>query len=50
MDERVFPSLGILRVAAALEENNVPVSVADLSGVMNYEDALIDVVPSDVTT
>jgi radical SAM superfamily enzyme YgiQ (UPF0313 family) len=49
LDERVFPSLGILRVAAALEESGVEVNVADLSGVANYEDALIAVVPPDST-
>lgn len=40
LDERVFVSLGILRVAASLEEQNVNVGVLDLSGVSNYIDAL----------
>ena len=31
-DERVFPSLGILKVAAALDHANVPVYVLDTSG------------------
>lgn len=40
LDERVFVSLGILRVAASLESQNVQVGVLDLSGVSNYTDAL----------
>lgn len=36
LDERVFMSLGILRVARALEVRKVPVEVLDLSGVSNY--------------
>ena len=32
LDERVFMSLGVLRVAAVLEEAGIPVSVCDLSG------------------
>ena len=33
LDERVFVSLGILRVASSLEERGVNVGVLDLSGV-----------------
>jgi radical SAM superfamily enzyme YgiQ (UPF0313 family) len=40
LDERVFVSLGILRVAASLEAQGVEVGVLDLSGVSNYTDAL----------
>jgi len=40
LDERVFVSLGILRVAASLESQNVHVGVLDLSGVSNYTEAL----------
>ena len=40
MDERVFPSLGVLKVAAVLEAAGEDVSVLDLSGVENYLDAL----------
>jgi len=40
LDERVFVSLGILRVAASLESQGVDVGVVDLSGVDNYLDAL----------
>lgn len=36
LDERVFVSLGILRVAASLENQGVAVGVLDLSGVSNY--------------
>ena len=32
LDERVFMSLGVLRVAAVLEQAGIPVSVCDLSG------------------
>lgn len=39
LDERVFVSLGILRVAAVLEAEGVSVEMLDLSGVENYEDA-----------
>jgi hypothetical protein len=40
LDERVFMSLGILKVAAVLEQEDVTVELLDLSGVMNYEEAL----------
>lgn len=40
MDERVFPSLGILRVASSLENQNVKVDLIDLSGVQNYLDVV----------
>lgn len=42
LDERVFPSLGILRVAAALEQQGYPVDVLDLSGIANFEQAAQD--------
>ena len=38
LDERVFMSLGILRVAAVLEANDRSVEVLDLSGLENYEE------------
>ena len=44
LDERVFPSLGILRVAAALEARGVGVEVLDLSGVENYRQVIEDYV------
>jgi anaerobic magnesium-protoporphyrin IX monomethyl ester cyclase len=40
LDERVFPSLGVLRVAAVCERAGHPVDVLDLSGIENYADAL----------
>lgn len=33
LDERVYPMLGVLKVAAVLDEAGVPVDVLDLSGV-----------------
>lgn len=42
LDERVFVSLGLLRVAASLEAQGVQVGVLDLSGVSNYEIVLRD--------
>jgi anaerobic magnesium-protoporphyrin IX monomethyl ester cyclase len=39
LDERVFMTLGILRVAAVLEQAGHTVENLDLSGVENYEDA-----------
>ena len=39
LDERVFISLGILRVAAVLEHRGFDVEVVDLSGIENYRDA-----------
>lgn len=42
LDERVFMSLGILRVAAVLEQKKIPVEVIDLSGVSNFEQAIAD--------
>jgi radical SAM superfamily enzyme YgiQ (UPF0313 family) len=40
LDERVFVSLGILKVAASLERAGYGVEVLDLSGVTNYEDVV----------
>ena len=40
LDERVFMSLGILKVAAALEKSGHSVEVIDLSGVENYEETI----------
>ena len=40
LDERVFVSLGILRVASSLEVHGVQVGVLDLSGVSNYTEAI----------
>ena len=40
LDERVFMSLGILRVAAVLEAQGRSVEVVDLSGIENFEDVI----------
>ena len=40
LDERVFMSLGILRVAAVLEQHGVAVELLDLSGIENYEEVV----------
>lgn len=42
LDERVFMSLGILRVAAVLEQAGHDVEVLDLSGIENYLEAAVD--------
>lgn len=41
LDERVFPSLGILKVAAAVERAGWPVEHLDLNGVSNFTDPVI---------
>ena len=40
LDQRVFMSLGILRVAAVLEGRGILVELLDLSGIENYEDVV----------
>ena len=40
LDERNFMSLGILKVASALEAKSFSAEMMDLSGVENYEDAI----------
>jgi radical SAM superfamily enzyme YgiQ (UPF0313 family) len=40
LDERVFMSLGILKVAAVLERAGWPIEVLDLSGIQNYEEVV----------
>jgi radical SAM superfamily enzyme YgiQ (UPF0313 family) len=42
LDDRVFMSLGILRIAAVLEQAGSIVDVLDLSGIANYTEALVD--------
>lgn len=42
LDERVFVSLGILKVAAVLEKHRYKVDVLDLSGIKNYVDPVLD--------
>jgi len=40
LDERVFPNLGILKVAAVLEQEGYRVDVLDLSGIENFIETL----------
>lgn len=40
LDERVFPSLGLLKVAASLEASGIGVQLLDLSGVENFLDVV----------
>ena len=42
LDERVFPFLGPLKIAAMLEKASWPVEVLDLSGIKNFIDAVED--------
>src|SRR5205807_9184824 len=42
LDERVFMTLGILKVAAVLEQAGIQVEMLDLSGVENYEEVVRD--------
>ena len=50
LDERVFMTLGILKVAAVLEQAGVEVEMLDLSGVENYEEVVRDHVRSGSVT
>src|SRR5215217_343842 len=50
LDERVFMTLGILRVAAVVEESGYPVDMLDLSGVQNYVDVVLDYLNGHDTT
>lgn len=40
LDERVFMTLGILRVAAVLEREGIPVEMLDLSGIQNFKEVM----------
>lgn len=42
LDERVFMTLGILKVAAVLENSGIRVDVIDLSGIVNFEKVVED--------
>lgn len=46
LDERVFMTLGILKIAAVLEQAGIEVEMLDLSGVENYEEVVRDHVRS----
>lgn len=50
LDERVFMTLGILRVAAVVEESGYSVDLLDLSGVQNYVDVVVDYLNGHNTT
>jgi len=50
LDERVFVSLGILKVAAVLKEAGHFVSFLDLSGVSNYIESLKGYLPTSEST
>ncbi len=50
LDERVFMSLGVLKVAAVLEQAGVTVEMLDLSGVQNYEDVVRDHIQASPAT
>lgn len=50
LDERVFMSLGVLKVASVLERENVPVEVLDLSGIENFEEVFRDYVRQSTAT
>jgi radical SAM superfamily enzyme YgiQ (UPF0313 family) len=42
LDDRVFMTVGILKVAAVLEQRGYTVEMVDLSGIENYESAIRD--------
>lgn len=44
LDERVFVSLGVLKVAASLEQRGYRINFLDLSGIENFSDAFSDYV------
>jgi anaerobic magnesium-protoporphyrin IX monomethyl ester cyclase len=46
LDERVFMHIGILKIAAVLEQRGYSVDMVDLSGVENYIDVLDDYIKS----
>jgi radical SAM superfamily enzyme YgiQ (UPF0313 family) len=50
LDERVFMTLGILKVAAVLEQAGVEVEMVDLSGVENYEEVVREHVRASAAT
>ena len=50
LDERVFMSLGILKVAAVLEQAGIDVDVLDLSGIRNFPDVISDYVRTRTDT
>ena len=49
LDDRVFPALGILRIAAVLEQQGVKVDLLDLSGHTDYLDRVTKYIQSGIT-
>lgn len=50
LDERMFMALGILKVAAVLENSSQNVDMIDLSGISNYEEVIEDYCANNSTT
>ena len=50
LDERVFMTLGILKVASVLEQAGVTVEMLDLWGIENYEEVVRDHARASVAT
>lgn len=48
LDQKVFPALGILKVAAVLEQAGIRVDHLDLTGVSNYEEAAKDYTGAEI--
>lgn len=44
LDERVFPHIGILKIASVLESKNIAVDFIDLAGIDNYLEVISDYV------
>lgn len=49
LDERVFITLGVLKIAAVLEQAGIQVDMLDLSGVENYEEVITDYIDREST-
>jgi anaerobic magnesium-protoporphyrin IX monomethyl ester cyclase len=50
LDERVFMTLGILRVAAVVERAGYPLDMLDLSGIANHSDVVRDYIAAHETS
>ena len=50
LDERVFMTHGIFKIAAVLEQSGITVEMLDLSGVENYEQVVHDHANSNSAT
>lgn len=49
LDERVFLTIGILKVAAVLEQKEYKIDVLDLSGIENYENVVEEYIKNNET-